>query len=127
MRMTYAEYKMHNNVLLNNSQPIIGPNVRRCVSLMDLCFLCERIEKGVRAISFAMMTNPIIDRREKGGREGLLRGMRQLAMTNASLAQTIPDVALIIACVVRHKNCQTIKFTRPTGRTGARARFTFGA
>lgn len=38
MRMTYVEYKMH-NVLLNNSQPIIGPNARRCVSLMDLCFL----------------------------------------------------------------------------------------
>lgn len=56
MRMTYVEYKMH-NVLLNNSQPIIGPYARRCVSLMDLCFLRTRAEgmaAQTRGISFVL-------------------------------------------------------------------------
>lgn len=97
MRMTYVEYKMH-NVLLNNSQPIIGPNARRCVSLMDLCFL--RIDsRPNRLRDLDLLRESVRDNDHRSTRrmEGkLLRRMRQSAMTNASLTQTIPALHLLL-------------------------------
>lgn len=109
MRMTYVEYKMH-NVLLNNSQPIIGSNARRCVSLMVLCFLRAGREPRGRFSSCASATMTL-HRSTRRKREIIKKNEAARDDERAALAND-PGVALIIPRY--HKNCSTIKFIRST-------------
>lgn len=80
----YRIYKMH-NVLLNNSQPVIGLNTRQCVSLMDLCFRRKHTRSKAWFLS-TLRTNSrrIVDRLEssKKKRSVIEKNKPVLTITN---------------------------------------------